>query len=93
MSTYPASESEPRPAYEESAEEVYENAPCGYLSTAPDGRIVKVNETFLSWIGCSRDELILGKRFADLLTVGPGGAEMTPARDDDWGFLAPTAKK
>lgn len=24
---------------------------------------------------------------ADLLTVGPGGAEMTPARDDDWGFL------
>jgi len=28
---------------------------------------------------------------ADLLTVAPGGAEMTPARDDDWGFLA-TAK-
>lgn len=27
---------------------------------------------------------------ADLLTVGPGGAEMTPARDDDWGFLAST---
>lgn len=25
---------------------------------------------------------------ADLLTVGPGGTEMTPARDDDWGFLA-----
>lgn len=27
---------------------------------------------------------------ADLLTVGPGGTEMTPARGDDWGFLAPT---
>ncbi len=26
---------------------------------------------------------------ADLLTVGPGGAEMTAARDDDWGFLTP----
>lgn len=25
---------------------------------------------------------------ADLLTVGPGGVAMTPARDDDWGFLA-----
>jgi nitroimidazol reductase NimA-like FMN-containing flavoprotein (pyridoxamine 5'-phosphate oxidase superfamily) len=25
---------------------------------------------------------------ADLLTVSPGGVEMTPARDDDWGFLA-----
>jgi len=28
---------------------------------------------------------------ADLLTVGPGGAEMTPARDDDWGFLSPAS--
>ena len=27
---------------------------------------------------------------ADLLTVGPGGSEMTPARDDDWGFLVST---
>lgn len=26
---------------------------------------------------------------ADMLTVGPGGSEMTPARDDDWGFLTP----
>jgi nitroimidazol reductase NimA-like FMN-containing flavoprotein (pyridoxamine 5'-phosphate oxidase superfamily) len=25
---------------------------------------------------------------ADVLTVGPGGSEMTPARDDDWGFSA-----
>jgi hypothetical protein len=23
---------------------------------------------------------------ADVLTVSPGGIEMTPARDDDWGF-------
>jgi nitroimidazol reductase NimA-like FMN-containing flavoprotein (pyridoxamine 5'-phosphate oxidase superfamily) len=29
---------------------------------------------------------------ADLLTVGPGGAEMTPARDDDWGFLSSKAE-
>ena len=30
----------------------------------------------------------------DLLTVSPGGVEMTPARDDDWGFgtaLKPTS--
>jgi nitroimidazol reductase NimA-like FMN-containing flavoprotein (pyridoxamine 5'-phosphate oxidase superfamily) len=27
---------------------------------------------------------------ADLLSVGPGGAEMAPARDDDWGFLKAT---
>jgi len=28
---------------------------------------------------------------ADLVTVGPGGSEMMPARDDDWGFLQPAA--
>ncbi len=27
------------------AEDLYENAPCGYLSTRPDGTIVKVNQT------------------------------------------------
>jgi len=27
---------------------------------------------------------------ADVLTVGPGGVEMTPARDDDWGFSPAT---
>jgi nitroimidazol reductase NimA-like FMN-containing flavoprotein (pyridoxamine 5'-phosphate oxidase superfamily) len=29
---------------------------------------------------------------ADLLTVAPGGVEMTPARDDDWGFLKTEAQ-
>lgn len=24
---------------------------------------------------------------SDVLTVGPGGSEMTPARDNDWGFV------
>ena len=28
---------------------------------------------------------------ADVLTVSPGGVEMTPARDDDWGFGASLA--
>ena len=55
---------------EESAEDLYENAPCGYLSTRPDGTIVKVNETFLAWTGLVRDELVGRRRFADLLTAG-----------------------
>ena len=29
---------------------------------------------------------------ADVLTVSPGGVEMTPARDDDWGFTAVAEK-
>jgi nitroimidazol reductase NimA-like FMN-containing flavoprotein (pyridoxamine 5'-phosphate oxidase superfamily) len=30
---------------------------------------------------------------SDMLTVGPGGAAMTPARDDDWGFHPATAEE
>ncbi|MGC9671187.1 SpoIIE family protein phosphatase [Planosporangium sp. 12N6] len=54
---------------EESAEELYENAPCGYLSTRPDGTIVRINHTLLEWLGYDRAEL--GRRtFQSLLTVG-----------------------
>jgi PAS domain S-box-containing protein len=54
---------------EEDPADLYENAPMGYLSTLPDGRIVKVNRTFCAWSGRPADEL-LGARFQDLLTVG-----------------------
>ncbi|WP_224247942.1 ATP-binding protein [Hyalangium gracile] len=57
-------------AIEESAEDLYENAPCGYISTLPDGTIAKVNGTFLSWTDYSREELLSGKRFQDLLAIG-----------------------
>ena len=56
--------------FDESAEDLYENAPCGYLSTAPDGTIVRVNGTFLRWTGHTREGLVGVKRFQDLLTVG-----------------------
>ena len=49
---------------------MYEDAPCGYISAAPDGELVKVNQTLLRWTGYAREEL-LGRRFQDLLT--PGG--------------------
>jgi sigma-B regulation protein RsbU (phosphoserine phosphatase) len=55
---------------EETAEDLYEHAPCGYLSTRPDGTIVRVNQTLLDWIGRSRDALMAGIRFQTLLTVG-----------------------
>ncbi|MGZ4508681.1 MAG: SpoIIE family protein phosphatase [Blastococcus sp.] len=54
---------------EEDSADLYENAPCGYLSTLPDGRIVKVNRTFCAWIGRPAGE-VLGARLADLLSVG-----------------------
>jgi serine/threonine-protein kinase RsbW len=56
---------------QESAEDLYEHAPCGYLSTRPDGTIARVNATFLQWTGYQRDDLVGRRRFQELLT--PGG--------------------
>jgi phosphoserine phosphatase RsbU/P len=53
---------------EEDLEDLYENAPCGYLSLRPDGRIAKVNQTLSRWTGYTPEELI-GKRLHDLLNI------------------------
>src|SRR5688572_11443216 len=55
----------------ESAAELYENAPAGYLATLADGTIVKVNETFARWTGYTKAELLDARRLQDLLTI-PG---------------------
>jgi phosphoserine phosphatase RsbU/P len=52
------------------AQQLYERAPCGYLSTAPDGTIIKVNATFLALTGYTRTDLIGRRQFVDLLTGG-----------------------
>lgn len=49
---------------------LYDRAPCGYLSTTPDGVVVRVNGTFLSWTGYRREDLVGRRRFVDLLPVG-----------------------
>lgn len=56
---------------DDDAEKLYEQAPCGYLSTTPDGSIVKVNQTFLALTGYTRHELVGQRTLAGLLT--PGG--------------------
>ena len=53
---------------EEDLEDLYENAPCGYLSLRTDGRIAKANQTFCRWTGYAPDELI-GKRLHDFLNI------------------------
>jgi len=52
-------------------QELYDRAPCGYLSTTPDGTVIKVNQTFLNLTGHERGDLLGKVSFADLLT--PGG--------------------
>lgn len=56
---------------EDDADALYERAPCGYLSTRPDGTIVKVNQTFLTFTGYDRTDLLGRRTFAELLS--PGG--------------------
>ncbi len=56
---------------EDTAEELFEDAPCGYVSTRVDGTIIQVNRTFESWTGHKRADLVGRVRFQDLLS--PGG--------------------
>jgi sigma-B regulation protein RsbU (phosphoserine phosphatase) len=50
---------------------LYDTAPCGYLSTDPDGLITKANATLLAMLGRRTSDVVGRLRFADLLT--PGG--------------------
>ncbi len=49
--------------------QLYDNAPCGLLTTAATGHIHRVNHTFAAWLGYSTAEL-RQKRFQELLTIG-----------------------
>jgi sigma-B regulation protein RsbU (phosphoserine phosphatase) len=51
-------------------EQLYDRAPCGYLTTMPDGLIAKANKTFLTLTGYERSDLVGQRRFVDLLTAG-----------------------
>ncbi len=54
---------------EESAEELYEEAPCGYLSVAWDsGTILRANRTFSRWTGFDAGHMLCGRRFDGLLS-------------------------
>ncbi|MFI5669779.1 PP2C family protein-serine/threonine phosphatase [Streptomyces sp. NPDC051704] len=55
---------------EDNAEELYDNAPCGFLSTLMDGTVAKINSTLLGWLGLERQAVVSRMRFTDLLTVG-----------------------
>jgi phosphoserine phosphatase RsbU/P len=55
---------------EESAEDLYEHAPCGYVSALLDGTIVRVNQTFLSWTGYRAEDLVGVRKLQQLLTQG-----------------------
>ncbi len=49
--------------------DLYENAPCGYVSLFPDRRVARLNGTLARWLGQPAEELV-GKPFSDLLSFG-----------------------
>jgi len=52
----------------EKIRDLYENAPCGYHSIDREGLIIVINNTELSWLGYTREELVGKVKFFDLLT-------------------------
>ena len=48
--------------------DLYDQAPCGYHSVDSDGLIVRINATWLSWLGYTREEVVGRMRHPDLMT-------------------------
>lgn len=47
--------------------DLYDHAPCGYHSLDKEGRIVRMNQTELGWLGLSLQE-VLGRPYTDFLS-------------------------
>ena len=58
--------------YAEEVRDLYNQAPCGYHSLDPEGRVTRINDTELKWLGYTREEVI-GRHFSELLS--PSGAQ------------------
>lgn len=53
----------------EEIHDLYNHAPCGYHSLDANSIFIRVNDTELSWLGYSREEVIGKKTFDQLLTA------------------------
>jgi sigma-B regulation protein RsbU (phosphoserine phosphatase) len=49
-------------------QDLFENAPCGYLTIGPDGHITKVNATLAAWTGFPPDKFV-GRRLHQFLNM------------------------
>jgi PAS domain S-box-containing protein len=56
-----------RQLVEANFQDLYNNAPCGYHTIDQDGTFIAINNTELSWLGYSRDEVIGKLKLSDLL--------------------------
>lgn len=51
-------------------QELFEDAACGLLHTDASGLLLRVNQTFCTWVGYAADELVGRCKVQDLLTMG-----------------------
>lgn len=49
-------------------EDLFDHAPCGYLSADADGKITRANATFTQWTGYTGEQLV-GRRFQEFLNI------------------------
>lgn len=52
----------------EEIEDLYDRAPCGYLSIDGHGLVVRINATLLDWLGHTRDDVMGRMLFTEILT-------------------------
>jgi PAS domain S-box-containing protein len=57
----------PKPSALEAIERLFNHAPCGFHSVDREGTFLHINETELSWLGYTREELIGKKNVQELL--------------------------
>lgn len=55
---------------DDTPEDLFEHAPCGYLTADADGLIRRANRTFLDWTGYEAGDIEGASRFSQLLTAG-----------------------
>ena len=59
---------DPSAVPDEDLQDLFENAPCGYISADPSGRIFKANATLSAWMGIGAERLV-GRKFQELLNI------------------------
>lgn len=56
--------------FEDSIDDLFENAPCGFLSFLADGTIIRANQTVKNWLGYGQISGAFPKKVFDLIPLG-----------------------
>jgi len=74
-------EEELKLAYDEN-KDLYNKAPCGYLSVDSNVFLNNINETFLNWLGYTAEEVIGKMKYEDLLSQASRESHLKSFADD-----------